>query len=105
MNDLEGAIDEEARAGLDADGAIDRRVDAPHRGEQVLGGADRRAALAEIAVGALEHQDVPADAAQQVGGEQSGDRAADHERARHSLLATRHSLTRAFWITALSSPP
>ena len=70
----------DAAKDVDAGGVPGGNAGVPHCGEQFRTGADAGAAVAKSADGALEHGDLPAGLAQQMGGEQTADRAADHQR-------------------------
>src|SRR5579871_798506 len=76
------AVDADPVARLDAEALVHRDAELREHREQLGVRADTRAARRQVVADALEDLDFPAEAAQQVGGEQPAERAADHCRAR-----------------------
>ena len=77
------AAEGDAARDVDADAVTGRDADARQRVEEVGVGDDAGAAAGQRLRGLLEDLDIPAPALQQVGGEESAQRAADDQRARH----------------------
>ena len=100
VNDGAAAVEADARVDPDARRRIEPDADPPHDGEKIFARADAGAAPRQILEAALEDGDLPAGAAQQVGGQQAADRAADDERAAGLHLALpirRSSALRRIW--------
>ena len=88
---MAAAIEADDRVDLDPHGLVEFDADAAKDVDELGMGADAGAAAGEVLGVALEHDDVPADAAQEMRRQQAAERAADHQSASsgHDLNAPR----------------
>jgi hypothetical protein len=73
MRGVPAAIEAHARIDLNPERAFEGKLQTPQGGNQLVAGADARAAALEPGFDALEHGDVPTDAPQPVRGEEAAD--------------------------------
>jgi hypothetical protein len=76
------AVEADARGHFDPDRVVKPYADVTHYREQFGLGAEAGATVGQVAAASLEYGNIPTDSAQQIGREQSGEGAADHQGAR-----------------------
>ena len=88
MKQAAAAIQADPRKHSHADGVVHRQSQPAQRGDQFAVRADAGAPPGQRLAHALEDRDFPADPAQRIRGEQTRDRAADHQRARRHRVSS-----------------